>query len=80
MDLTNNNFLKIRAFTALTSLLLSVFAYYSNDIINSDGILYMNMADAYLKGGLAETVKMFNWPFFSILVAYIHQFTSLSLK
>lgn len=80
MDLTNNNFLKIRAFTALTSLLLSVFAYYSNDIINSDGILYMNMADAYLKGGLAETVKMFNWPFFSILVAYIHQFTSLSFE
>ena len=81
MELTNSNTLfKIRAFTALASLLLSVFAYYSNDIINNDGILYMNMAEAFLQGGLAETVKLFNWPFFSILVASIHQLTSLPLE
>ena len=81
MELTNSNTLfKIRAFTALASLLLSVFAYYSNDIINNDGILYMNMAEAFLQGGLAETFKLFNWPFFSILVASIHQLTSLPLE
>jgi len=81
MDLTSNHSLfKIRAFTALASLLLSIFAYYSNDIINNDGILYMNMAEAYLQGGLEETVKLFNWPFFSIVVAYIHKLTSLPLE
>jgi len=80
MDLTNNNFFKIRAFTASFSLLLSLFAYYSSDIINSDGILYMKMAEAYLQGGLSETIKSFNWPFFPILVAYIHKFTSLSFE
>jgi len=76
----NHDLLKIRAFTALASLFLSVFAYYSNDIINNDGILYMDMAAAYLQGGLAETVKLFNWPFFSIVVAYIHQLTSFPLE
>jgi hypothetical protein len=80
MDLTNNKLFKIRIFTALISLTLSIFAYFGNDIINRDGILYMNMAEAFLQGGLAETVKLYNWPFFSILVACIHQLTSLPLE
>lgn len=80
MDLTRNNLSQIRMVTALASLLLSALAYYSNDIINSDGILYMKMTEAYLQGGLAETVKVFNWPFFSIIVAYVHKVTSLPLE
>ncbi|OUR65478.1 hypothetical protein A9Q79_00330 [Methylophaga sp. 42_25_T18] len=83
MELTSSHKLfKIRAFTALASLLLSAFAYYSNDIINNDGILYMNMAEAYAKGGLAEMMEYtsFNWPFFPILVAYIHQLTTFSFE
>jgi len=57
-----------------------MISYYSSDIINLDGILYMNMAEAYLQGGLAETVKLFNWPFYSILIAYTNQLTSLPLE
>ena len=70
----------IRLFTALFSLLLSFFAFYTDDIINRDGILYINMAQVYLSGGLAATSQLYDWPFFPILIAYIHQLTSLSLE
>ena len=71
---------KIRLSTALLSTLLSVFAFYTDDLINRDGILYMDMAAAYLQGGLAATAQLYNWPFFAILVAYIHQYTSFSFE
>jgi len=80
MDNTPDNSTKIRFFTAIVSLLLSLFAVYSDDLINSDGILYIETAEAFLQGGLAETVKLYNWPFFSICIAFIHQLTQLPLE
>ncbi|HHA19656.1 MAG TPA: hypothetical protein ENK70_08130, partial [Methylophaga sp.] len=65
---------------ALISLLLSILALYSDDIINSDGIMYIELSQAYLDGGLIASAKVYNWPFFSILVALIHQITQLSLE
>jgi len=75
-----HNVSKVRLYTALLSLVLSVLAYYLDDIINRDGILYMDMADAYLRDGLTATAQLYNWPFFSILVAYFHQLSSLSFE
>jgi hypothetical protein len=80
MNQTFSDITKIRLGTALISLLLSVFLIYNDAIINADGILYMNMAEAFLQGGLIETAKLWNWPFFSIIVAYLHQITSLPLE
>lgn len=77
---TFNDITKIRLGTALVSLLLSFFAFYTNDIINRDGILYLAMSKAYLDGGLLATAKLYTWPFFSMVVAYIHQITQLSLE
>ena len=80
MEHSPNNIIKIRLFTALISLLLSTFAFYSDDIINRDGILYMDMAAAFLQGGLTETARLYDWPFFSIIVAYLHKLTGLPLE
>ena len=80
MTHANQNLSKVRLFTALLSLVLSVLAYYLDDVINRDGILYMDMADAYLQNGLSATAKLYNWPFFSILVAYVHQLSSFSFE
>ncbi|WP_289283732.1 MULTISPECIES: hypothetical protein [unclassified Methylophaga] len=76
-DLSLHN---IRLFTAFFSLLFSVLAFSTDQLINSDGVLYLNMARAYIEGGLAATASMYNWPFFSILIAVIHQFTGLQLE
>lgn len=77
---TPNDITKIRIFTALASLLLSFIAVYFDDLINRDGILYIDTANAYLRGGLEEAAKLYNWPFFSIVIAYLHKSTSLTLQ
>lgn len=69
-----------RLFTAFFSLLFSVLAFTNDQLINSDGVLYMNMAKAYIDGGLTATASMYDWPFFSILIAEFHQFTGLKLE
>ncbi|PHS24214.1 MAG: hypothetical protein COA83_08530 [Methylophaga sp.] len=71
---------QIRLFSVFFSLFLSFFAFVTDDIINRDGILYINMAQAYLDGGLAATSQYFDWPFFSILIAYLHKMTPFSLE
>ncbi|MFK8066915.1 MAG: hypothetical protein AB8D52_01570 [Gammaproteobacteria bacterium] len=71
---------KIRIFTALFSLILSVIAYYFDDLINNDGILYMQAAQAYLKGGFSASAEIYPWPFFSVIVAFIHQLSGFTLE
>ena len=78
-DLTAN-LINIRIVTAIFSLLLSLFAFYTDDIINRDGVMYMDMAEAFLSGGLVATAKIYNWPFFSVLVAFTHQITGFTLE
>lgn len=75
-----NELTKIRLSTALISSLLSIFAFYTNDLINSDGVLYINMAASYLQGGLAATAELYNWPFFAVLTAYTHQISNFSFE
>ncbi len=75
-----NDITKIRIITALASLFLSFIAVYFDDLINDDGILYINTAKAFLTGGLEETSKLYDWPFYSIILAYLHKITTMSLE
>ena len=76
----SHNITNIRIFTALLSLLLSTFSFYSDDIINSDGILYLDMAEAFLQFGLIGAMQLYDWPFFAILVASLHTIIMLPLE
>lgn len=73
MDLASKDstltFNQIRLFTAFISLLLSGLSFYFDDLINRDGVMYMEMAQAYLHGGLGAMAQIYDWPFFSLLVA-----------
>ncbi|MCX4187628.1 hypothetical protein [Methylophaga sp. OBS4] len=73
-------FNQIRMITALISLLFSVAAFYFDDVINRDGVMYMEMAQAYLDGGLEAMAKIYNWPLFAILVACISKLLSSPLE
>jgi hypothetical protein len=81
MNTTNqDDIAKIRIGVALAGALLSFIAVYFDDLINADGVLYINMASAFLNGGLEETAKLHNWPAFSIMLAYIHKLTTIPLE
>lgn len=72
--------IEIRIFTAIVSLLFSLIAFEVDELINSDGVLYMNMARAFLEEGLGGSAQLYNWPFFSIVVSALHLLTGLSLE
>lgn len=63
----------LRILLAMLSLLLSAYVLISDDIINNDGILYIQMAEAFMQGGLAAMANLYDWPFFALLVAVISQ-------
>lgn len=46
---------------------------------NVDGILYLNASQVYLTQGLHAAMQIYPWPLYSVLLAKISQFTSLSL-
>lgn len=77
---SHQNLNKVRLFTALASLLLSLQAVYFDDILNSDAVRYLQLANDYSIGGLAAIQGLFDWPAFSILIAWVHQLTSLSIE
>jgi hypothetical protein len=80
IQVSSLNSTRVRIFTVLVSLLLSLQAVYFDDIINRDGIMYLQMVEAYLSGGLAATRIIFDWPAFPILVAWVHQITTFSIE
>ncbi len=48
--------------------------------INSDGVLYLQTATAYLQGGWRAAMRLYQWPFYSILIAWVSQICHCSLE
>lgn len=48
--------------------------------INSDGVLYLQTADAYLQGGWHAAMRFYPWPFYSVLIAWMSQVCHCSLE
>lgn len=48
-------------------------------IINNDGVLYLRQANLFAQGDLAGAKAIYSWPFFSYLIAQVHQLSGLSL-
>jgi len=63
-------------FTFVASLALSTIAV-SRDILDRDGMLYAQTARAFMDGGMAAALKVFSWPFLSILMALLAKLTGL---
>lgn len=38
-----------------------------------DGVLYLRCAAAYNEGGFKAVMALYSWPFYSIVIAYLHQ-------
>ena len=48
--------------------------------INRDGIMYLTQSQYIVEGNWGRAMEVYNWPFFSILIAGLHQLTGLSLQ
>lgn len=64
----------------LCLLMASIRFALNKEPINPDGLLYLEACQAYLTQGLKASLEIYSWPFFSILIGKIHQFSGLSLE
>ena len=79
-NLVRYNLTQIRVFTAIASLIFSMYAVYFDDIINKDGILYLQTAELFLSGNMDAAFASYNWPFYSIIIAFFQKLTSIPLE
>lgn len=69
-----------RLLTLLLSPLLSLWAVYTGDAINNDGIVYISAAGRILAGDWAGAYALYNWLFFPWLIAVVSQLSGLGLE
>jgi hypothetical protein len=53
------------------SALLSCWMLFGQPSVNTDGVIYLNAAQAFLDKGFAASLDVYNWPFYSILIALV---------
>lgn len=64
-------------FLIVVSFLIVIF---QNGEINRDGVLYLTQAQFIVDGNWDKAMSVYNWPFFSILIASLHSLTGLTLQ
>jgi len=65
---------------AIISLITLFIAVNTHNPINKDGILYLQTAEAFIDSGWQGAIKHYNWPFYSILIAWLSQLSHLSFE
>ncbi|MFT6310007.1 MAG: hypothetical protein ACJAQS_000368 [Porticoccus sp.] len=63
---------------ASISLLISIFIYSQSIITNTDGVLYLRVADTFLSDGFNAAKNLYSNPYYSVLVALIAKLTGLT--
>lgn len=64
----------------IASLLLSLWLIAIDPVINTDAIIYLRTADAFLREGFVASFALFDRPLLPIAMAIIHKFSGLSLE
>ena len=75
-----NNRIVVYWSVAIFSGLLSLYRIATRDLINGDGILYVDVAKAFLSNGIGGAIDVYHWPFYGILIGLVHNLTGLSFE
>lgn len=54
--------------------------YQAHGVINHDGILYLEAARLFSEGLWRESLAIYDWPFYSLLITLAHKITGLPLQ
>jgi len=69
----------IRWFAALLSVVMSIIIFSHRQPVNNDGVLYLHVAEVFIQQGFHAAQQIYNWNFYSILIAYTSALTHLPL-
>ena len=72
-----NNF----KFQAIFLLVFITIVIFSNiDYVNRDSYVYLKQASFFYDGNFTEAFQVYNWPFFSFLIAIVSKCLFIELK
>lgn len=66
-----------RILIALLSFIISLLVSSTTPLTNTDGVLYLRAADAFMTGGLAAAQSLFDNPYYSVLIGSLAQLTGI---
>ncbi|MDX2456306.1 MAG: hypothetical protein QNL87_02240 [Gammaproteobacteria bacterium] len=75
-----NNRIAVYWGVAICSGLLTLYRISTRDLINGDGIVYIDIARAFLSEGISAAIAVYHWPFYGILIGVVHKLTGLSFE
>ncbi|MCK4389170.1 MAG: hypothetical protein KAV83_02880 [Desulfobacterales bacterium] len=70
----------VRPVAALLAVVTLFIAVSIRNPLNSDGILYLQTADAFTHSGWQAAMKLYCWPFYSVLIAWLGKLAHLSFE
>ena len=62
------------------SLIIALWSYYIDPIINVDGVRYVMTANAFANGNFQDGFAFYKWPVYPMLLAVISKITTLSAE
>ena len=71
---------KISVNILLLTLVSICIIFLQQGEINRDGVMYLTQSQYIVEGNWDKAMEIYNWAFFSILIAGLHQLTGLSLQ
>jgi hypothetical protein len=66
--------------TVIFSGLISFYRTLSGDIINGDGILYIDVAKAFVNDGFTAAFEVFPWALYGVLIGLVHKISGLGFE
>ena len=72
--------LRLRVWVAIFGVCLGGGALLSEQLINRDGVFYLEGAQLFIDSGFETALSHYNWPFYSILIAAFDSITTLGLE
>ena len=70
---------RVESIAVLISLLLSLWVIYLDNVINSDGILYLTSAESFARGDWETAVEIYRWPLYAWLISVVQQASSVGI-
>ena len=67
-------------FVFIACAVISWWSVFADPIINIDGILYLQSADAFARGEFNEALSFHKWPLYPFLISFIHQISGFNLE
>ena len=75
-----HRFVDIRVLAVLVSIILSAWAVFLDDVINNDGILYLQIAELLDRGEWQAAFQLYKWPFYPFLISLVAKVPGLDYE